>query len=842
MSAIDSAAKLAGVGEASAAASDAAKTASAVGETAKAVNTVDKAVEAGQSANEARNLTENLNGLSSGLESEHRLEAGEHLNSAEAKEALSADAEGFAATAKEFGNGFEAGAIENVATTVPDLAKSLEAQVHGTDARLSILNAEIAEAHNTFSTRIEDIYNEQNTIEFAEPGEIDINSLQSANPVEDFGTEGVADAVNAQENLFNAEKDGDNTTSQSGAQEKSSNFENNSQSDNTNSENTSSAEEGEIVYHQGEWLASDIADATKEALLADSPEKANEILEKIVSEPLTEQEKEQFRQSSNNYRKARSNWTDEQFEAHKTRYYQPQSGEVFTINNQDIQSFSERIKNNEISDEQKEALKLLLRVAIKASAKGAASLARNIAKDKDTPAELRILAGTFADFAEQGGNFADGLIAGDPKADLKSDVIDFIHGKFNGGGNSENLGSTSRTSFTSRRTSQRASGFAGRSSSTAGGGERASNSNTSEFSSARSGASTSSRASSGGFESSAGGFSSGSSGRSTAETTVNADVKSADDVEKQNAEQLQVAAVAGEQSDINVESESANLTAEQQQAAENLKRFFAQEKAKAKEEYEAATKKTSEFFDNQDPNVVKEIRDRKREIALLNGEGKYETGSEEAYLESQGLSGDFAVTEADANSYFISKASAERFLQNEQDVSQKDFDAFHAAQQTLQSVENADLESIRAHVRDKAQQGGRTVEKHSGDFEIKSPELVREYYLKQEAVAAAERAAVSQQQPTETATDVQVENVSSIVSAEDVNSDGGEFNSASSEVAVQSVEPNESSGKVTSADVNTVESVSSEAVVEKPAPKESPSKADSSNSGGSSTSSTTDSS
>ena len=76
----------------------------------------------------------------------------------------------------------------------------------------------------------------------------------------------------------------------------------------------------------------------------------------------------------------------------------------------------------------KDTWKLLLRVGIRVSAKMAVIIARNIAKDKETSRETKIMLGIFADTVDQTSGFADKLIAGDVEADLQKDVIEAITG------------------------------------------------------------------------------------------------------------------------------------------------------------------------------------------------------------------------------------------------------------------------------------------------------------------------------------------------------------------------------------------------------------------------------
>jgi hypothetical protein len=69
-----------------------------------------------------------------------------------------------------------------------------------------------------------------------------------------------------------------------------------------------------------------------------------------------------------------------------------------------------------------EYLKLILRLAIKVSSAVAVAVARNLAKDKDTPYELRVALGTMADLIHGGEIFMEKLVSGQEHPNLSKDV------------------------------------------------------------------------------------------------------------------------------------------------------------------------------------------------------------------------------------------------------------------------------------------------------------------------------------------------------------------------------------------------------------------------------------
>ncbi len=84
----------------------------------------------------------------------------------------------------------------------------------------------------------------------------------------------------------------------------------------------------------------------------------------------------------------------------------------------------------ESSHDDMEALKLVLRVALKVGAEVAKAVAINIAKDPKTPPELRIAMGIFADLTTKGSKVFEQLASGEEKPDLQKDVSNYIKSKF----------------------------------------------------------------------------------------------------------------------------------------------------------------------------------------------------------------------------------------------------------------------------------------------------------------------------------------------------------------------------------------------------------------------------
>jgi len=162
--------------------------------------------------------------------------------------------------------------------------------------------------------------------------------------------------------------------------------------------------ESEVVFHNGEWLKEDVGEETKEWLNGKGhPETAEDFTEE------EKKEAEEYRQKIYE-------------ETTKRAEEDPGTAEILK------ELFD---KEGDVAEESAEALKLLLRIAVKVGTKLAASIAKNISKDKEVPQEIRIMMGVFADSMGDVGKFADKMIAGDSKANLEQDIIDFINDKRN---------------------------------------------------------------------------------------------------------------------------------------------------------------------------------------------------------------------------------------------------------------------------------------------------------------------------------------------------------------------------------------------------------------------------
>ncbi len=168
------------------------------------------------------------------------------------------------------------------------------------------------------------------------------------------------------------------------------------------SASSSKVVEGEIIFHEGEWLKDDIDSETKEWLAGSGHEN--------ISEGFSSEEQN-----------TADEFTNELFVEAKEKSSSQQPSDMDPY---------EALKAVEKSEDDSETMKLLLRVAIKIGTKVAIIIARNIAKDKDTPAELRVALGIFADVAEVGGKFTDKLISGNTKPDLQRDCVNFVKARF----------------------------------------------------------------------------------------------------------------------------------------------------------------------------------------------------------------------------------------------------------------------------------------------------------------------------------------------------------------------------------------------------------------------------
>lgn len=162
--------------------------------------------------------------------------------------------------------------------------------------------------------------------------------------------------------------------------------------------------QGEVVFHNNEWLADDIDGETREWLNGNGHEN--------IAGEYSEAEQEQAK-------------------AYSERVYAQATNEA--NENPGVVEILQEVFDGEgnRAEEAQDASKLLLRIAVKAGTALAVSIARNIAKDKDTPQEIRIMMGVFADGLSKAGDFTDKAIAGDAKADLQKDIIAFITDKYN---------------------------------------------------------------------------------------------------------------------------------------------------------------------------------------------------------------------------------------------------------------------------------------------------------------------------------------------------------------------------------------------------------------------------
>jgi hypothetical protein len=160
---------------------------------------------------------------------------------------------------------------------------------------------------------------------------------------------------------------------------------------------------GEVVFHQGEWWVEDIDPATKEWL-----EQTEEFKEAMDEDP---QVREKY---------------EETFNAEYTPEEKQEAESGFKATEDLIKSRgalnSEQFSKLEESEGNQEMMRLVLRLAIKVGAKVAVAVARNIAKDKETPYELRVALGAMADLIGDGSIFVDKMISGDDRPDLARDL------------------------------------------------------------------------------------------------------------------------------------------------------------------------------------------------------------------------------------------------------------------------------------------------------------------------------------------------------------------------------------------------------------------------------------
>lgn len=158
--------------------------------------------------------------------------------------------------------------------------------------------------------------------------------------------------------------------------------------------------EGEVVYHQGEWLDEEISDEKKEWLKDNGYED--------IAEEFTQEEKEQVHKFYEDYK--------DKYE--KDSDFKKVIDEVFD-------------GEGDAVEEAIDATKLLIRIAVKAGIGLARSIAKNLSKNPEASKEVRLMMGVFADGLGELEGFADKLIAGDAGASLEADIIAFITDKYN---------------------------------------------------------------------------------------------------------------------------------------------------------------------------------------------------------------------------------------------------------------------------------------------------------------------------------------------------------------------------------------------------------------------------
>lgn len=160
--------------------------------------------------------------------------------------------------------------------------------------------------------------------------------------------------------------------------------------------------EGEVVYHRGEWLVTDIDQKTKDWL--------------------TNSRQETLSHQYSPVERATAEKLQGGFLAELERLSaaQPNIGEM------DPLKALERAENKH--DDQ-EALKLVLRIAIKVGTKVAVTVATELAKSENTPEELKVLLNTFASLTGEGGKFADQMISGNAHPNLAQDCTNFLRSR-----------------------------------------------------------------------------------------------------------------------------------------------------------------------------------------------------------------------------------------------------------------------------------------------------------------------------------------------------------------------------------------------------------------------------
>jgi len=169
-----------------------------------------------------------------------------------------------------------------------------------------------------------------------------------------------------------------------------------------NSRLPSDAVEGEVVYANGEWLVDDIDEGTKAWL-----EREGEV---GATERYTPEEE-----------RTAQDFAEEMYSEAARRDDANAGGATGCVG-----ALNEISSNNN----DQETMQLLLRIAIKIGTKVAVVSAKEIAKDPNTPREMRIALGIFCDLADEGGKFAEKLITGEDKPDLGRDCVNYVRAKF----------------------------------------------------------------------------------------------------------------------------------------------------------------------------------------------------------------------------------------------------------------------------------------------------------------------------------------------------------------------------------------------------------------------------
>lgn len=172
--------------------------------------------------------------------------------------------------------------------------------------------------------------------------------------------------------------------------------------------------EGEVVYHQGEWLTDDISPKTKERLL----ESESAGLHKLGEDFSTSEQA-----TADAFREAVFTQGQEFFNRPEYDRFFKEGGL-----SRDFEQFTQSLEEN-ATDRDKEMMKLALRIAIKLGVMVAVSLAKNIAKETDSE-EASVMLNVFADLLGEGGKFADKMLAGESGGRLEDDLLKFVSSNF----------------------------------------------------------------------------------------------------------------------------------------------------------------------------------------------------------------------------------------------------------------------------------------------------------------------------------------------------------------------------------------------------------------------------